>query len=185
MQQAGYRLNPLIDRHVIAARVREIAGEIARAYAEEDFVVLCVYNGAFMFFADLVRSLSDLDLCFGSRFIGLSSYGEAMTSSGRVRVTMPLSGSVEGKRVLVVEDVVDVGFSMEFLIKHLMEQGAKTVEIVALLSKPTRRVAEIEVAFIGFEVGDCYVVGYGMDGLDGGRLREKPDIYELVTTRDE
>lgn len=158
----------------IAKRVRKIADQINREYADRPLVMVCVLKGAFMFFADLVKLVKvhpELD------FVRVASYGQSDCSSGSVRLVKDVELSLEGKDVLLVEDVVDSGFTVEFLSREFSARGAKSLRIVALIDKLERREVDVHVDFIGFTLESGFIVGYGLDYAE--RFRELPAIYKV------
>jgi hypoxanthine phosphoribosyltransferase len=164
----------MLSQEQLAARVRELGAEITAAYAGKDVTVVGVLSGSFIFMADLVRHI---DLPIRCDFLGLSSYGSATESSGVVAITKDLSGPVEGRHILVVEDIVDTGLTMAYLLKNLATRKPASVRIVSLLSKPARRQVEVTIDFLGFTIEDRFVVGYGLD-FDG-RYRNVPYLGVL------
>lgn len=151
----------LIDETRLAARVREMATEIRRDYgAEEPVHFVAVLKGAFVFLSDLIRAFEGPVTC---DFIAVSSYGSGTTSSGEVRLTKDLDRSVEGRHVIVVEDIVDTGLTLSYLQEILEARGPKSIRTACLLSKPSRRKAEVPVEYVGFTIEDRFVVGYGLD----------------------
>ncbi|WP_029898598.1 hypoxanthine phosphoribosyltransferase [Desulfohalovibrio reitneri] len=167
-------LTPVIGPEAIEARVRGLAREIDAHYRGEPLVCVCVLKGAFMFFADLVRHLQcgpELD------FIRLASYGGGTSSTGKVRFMHDVETSLEGKHVLVVDDIVDSGRSMEYLLNILSRRGTLSVKLCALLDKFERREVELKVDFPGFPLKEGFVVGYGMDY--GEHYRELPGVFEV------
>ena len=161
----------LISQAAIEARVREMGAEITSCYDGHEVVVIGILNGSFMFMADLVRCL---ELPVRCEFLGLSSYGDATKSSGVVAITKDLGASIEGKHVLVVEDIVDTGLTLAYLLDNLSTRKPASVRIATLLSKPARRQVRIDVDFLGFTIEDRFVVGYGLDRA--GLLRNLPYI---------
>jgi hypoxanthine phosphoribosyltransferase len=167
-----------LGREAIAARVRELGAAIARDHAGQPLHLICVLNGAFLFMADLVRAI---DAPLTVDFISVSSYGSRTESSGEVRLVKDLDQSLKGKNVVLVEDIVDTGLTMRYLLQYLEGRGPLSVKVAALLSKPSRRVVEVPVHYLGFEIEDAFVYGYGLDvdhlyrnlpfvtSLDGGR----------------
>ncbi|HLR46643.1 MAG TPA: hypoxanthine phosphoribosyltransferase [Deinococcales bacterium] len=149
-----------ITEEQIAGRVRELGEEIHRDYADRDPHFICVLNGAFIFMADLVRAI---DLPLTTDFLAVSSYGEGKSSSGEVRLVKDLSHSLHGRHVLLVEDIVDTGLTMRYLLNYLEGHGPESVRVVSLLSKPSRRQVEVPVHYLGFEIEDAYIYGYGLD----------------------
>ena len=150
----------LIDQHALAARIREMAAEIRTALPDDDIHFVCVLKGAFMFLSDLVRALDErvtLD------FIAVSSYGSGTSSSGEVRLVKDVDSSLEGRHVVIVEDIVDTGLTLHYLQDILRRRGPASVRTACLLSKPSRRKVDVQVDFIGFTIDDHFVVGFGLD----------------------
>lgn len=157
----AYVIDEMISAKSIAARVESLAREIGAHYAGTDkLVVVGLLRGSFVFIADLAR---ELRLPVEIDFIEASSYGNAMASSREVRILKDLRGEIEGRDVLVVEDIVDTGFTLHHVLNLLAARKPRRLEVCALLDKPTRREAEVRPRFIGFEVPDEFVVGYGID----------------------
>jgi hypoxanthine phosphoribosyltransferase len=165
----------LLDAERIQARVRELAAEIEADYPEgEEIFLVGVLKGGFMFMADLVRSMSprvSLD------FIAVSSYGAGTKSSGEVRLQKDLDTSLENRNVIVVEDIVDTGLTLKYLQEILRRRAPKSLKTACLLSKPSRRVVEVPVEYVGFTIEDRFVVGYGLDYAE--RYRNLPHIAVL------
>lgn len=149
-----------ITSEQIAARVSELGKEITAEYRGKELHLICVLNGAFMFMADLVRAI---DLPLTMDFLAVSSYGEGTRSSGEVRLVKDLTHSLSGRHVLLVEDIVDTGLTMRYLLKYLEGHGPESLQVVSLLSKPARRQVEVPVHYLGFEIEDAYIYGYGLD----------------------
>ncbi|MCS7083848.1 MAG: hypoxanthine phosphoribosyltransferase [Aquificaceae bacterium] len=171
MKLAGKRLKELFSQSQIQNRLDEIAPKIESAIGEK-FVVIGVLKGAFIITADLVRRFK---LPILIDFIWISSYG-LKSSPGDVKLICDISLNIENQKVLIVEDILDTGQSLEWLSSHLEKKGAKEIFTFALLKK-SRRQARIEINFHGFEIGDEFVVGYGMDLAEEGR--ELPGVYAL------
>ena len=150
----------LIDEEAIARRVAELGAAITRDYAERDLVLVCVLKGAFVFLADLVRSI---ELPCAVDFMAISSYGSGTQTSGIVRILKDLEMPIEGRDVLVVEDIIDSGLTISYLVKSLRARRPASVEICALLTKPARREVEVPVRYVGFEIANRFVLGYGLD----------------------
>jgi hypoxanthine phosphoribosyltransferase len=164
-------LRVLISREQIETRVDELASAITADYEGMRPVLVCVLKGAVLFIADLVRRLPfDLEI----EFMVVSSYGKSTESSGVVRILKDLETDIEGRHVLIVEDVIDSGLTLQYLMHSLKARNPASVEIVTLLSKPSRRTAELECRYTGFEIPDEFVVGYGLD--HGERHRNLPYI---------
>jgi len=175
MTAAGPTLEVLIPAARIAERIRELGAEITRDYPEGNLHLICILKGGCFFLADLARAI-ERDVIVD--FIGISSYGKGKTSSGEVRVTKDLDASLEGEDVLVVEDIVDSGVSLNYLI-HLLElRNPRSIRIAALLDKPERRQRPVHVTYKGFEIPDKFVVGYGLDHAE--RYRNLRDVCVLV-----
>ncbi|WP_297228040.1 hypoxanthine phosphoribosyltransferase [uncultured Desulfovibrio sp.] len=167
----------LFSAEDIAARVAELGEEISAAYTGEPLVAVCVLKGAVHFFSDLTRAIRREDLEMD--FIRISSYGMGTETSRQIRLTKDLECDVRGKHVLVVEDVVDSGHSLRFLLDLLADRGARSVRIATLVNKTERREVDIPVAFSGFMLDSGFIVGYGLDHAE--RYRALPSIYELLS----
>ena len=166
------RLVPLFTREAIAARVAEMGAQIARDFQGEPLVAVCVLRGAFMFYADLVRAIPKDDLYVD--FIRVSSYGAATESSGQVKLRMDLSLDIEGRNVLVVEDVADTGRSLRFLLDLLGARKPKRLACAVLVDKRARREVEVSPDYVGFAMDNGFIVGYGLDYE--GKMRNLPEI---------
>ena len=164
----------LVPEEEITRRLGELAEEISRDYAGKDLVLVCVLKGSMVFFADLARKITT-PLSFD--YICVNSYGDDTESGGEIELRTDLSESVAGRHVLVVEDIVDTGRTMEYLFELLAGRGAASLRVVALLDKPARRKREVEIAYRGFEIPDEFVVGYGLDYRQ--RYRNLPYIGAL------
>lgn len=151
----------LLDEATIAQRIRELGAQIAADYADhEDLLLVCVLKGGFMFLADLTRALArphSLD------FMGISSYGKGTTSSGAVQIIMDLKAPIEDRHVLIIEDIIDSGRTLEYMRRNLMTRSPASLRICTLLNKPARREIEVPVDYIGFDIPDEFVVGFGLD----------------------
>ena len=156
--------NVLISADDIQKRVRELAEEINRDYPEDaQLHLVSVLKGAFMFLGDLIRAMHrpvSID------FMAVSSYGKSTSSSGEVRLLKDLDSGLEGRNVIIIEDIVDTGLTLAYLQEILHARGPKTLKTACLLSKPSRRVVEVKVDYIGFTIEDRFVVGYGLDYAD-------------------
>jgi hypoxanthine phosphoribosyltransferase len=170
MSSAAANVDVLIPEERIRARVRELGAEIARDYAGRPLVVVGVLKGSFVFVADLVRAI---DLPVLVEFIGISSY-QGTRSTGIVQITSDLGRSIEGMDVLLVEDIVDTGLTMKYLLENLETRRPASVKICALLEKPARAQVAIPIAYRGFVIDDVFVVGYGLDW--DGRMRNLPFV---------
>ncbi|MBT9245168.1 hypoxanthine phosphoribosyltransferase [Gemmobacter fulvus] len=178
MPQRAYVIDQMISAKAIAARVEALAREITAHYRGTDkLVVVGLLRGSFVFIADLVR---ELDLPVEVDFLEASSYGDAMHSSREVRILKDLRGEIAGRDVLVVEDIVDTGFTLSHVIRLLRSREPKRLEVCALLDKPTRREVDIRATWTGFEIPDEFVVGYGIDFAQ--RNRNLPYIGKVRFT---
>ncbi len=164
-------LEILITEKDLQGRVREMGREIARDYDGGEIVVVGILKGCFMFLADLTRAI-DLPMKVG--FMGLRSYGSETETSGVVEITADLSHPIQGKDVLVVEDIVDTGLTMKYLLENLSTRGPRSLKVCTLLHKPDRKRVDVPLDYVGFTVPDRFVVGYGLD--HDQRLRNLPHI---------
>jgi hypoxanthine phosphoribosyltransferase len=160
-----------ISRDQIAKRVSEIGAQISKDFNGEPLVLLGVLKGAAIFLSDLSRHIS-LDASFD--FISVSSYGNAKQNSGEVKMLKDVDQSMEGKNIILVEDILDTGLTLSYLSKVLTAHKPKSLKIAALLDKKARRISDIHADYVGFEIPDEFVVGYGMDYAE--RYRNLPDI---------
>ena len=168
-------LKPLISEEAIQTRVKEMAGEISTLYKDEPLVVVCVLKGAFMFFSDLVRHLTckpELD------FVRLASYGSAAQRSKTITFTKDVEIPLEGKHVLIVEDIVDTGESIEHMIKELEARNPASVEVCTLFFKPGSYCKTLPIKYRAMEIGNEFIVGYGLDYDQLGRSLK--DIYVVT-----
>jgi hypoxanthine phosphoribosyltransferase len=172
-------LDVLFSEQQIGARVAELAAQIEADHQGKDLVLVGVLKGAFVFISDLARKI---DLPLAVDFIALSSYGEATESSGIVKITSDLARPIEGKHVIVVEDIIDTGLTMRYLLDNLATRHPASVKICSLLSKPSRARTRIPVRYLGFEVPDQFVVGYGLDA--GEKFRNIPFIGAIKPVGD-
>ena len=165
------RKSVLISQARIARRVRELANAISRDYEGKDLVVIGILKGAFIFMADLIRHLHipcTLD------FVRLESYGTGTASSGMIELTKDIETEIEGRNVLIVEDILDTGLTLSFLVEKLKKKGPESLKVCVFLDKRERRKVPIEGDYVGFEIPDQFVVGYGLDF--GEMYRFLPDI---------
>ena len=159
--QDSYKIVEIISAKSIAARIEVLANQITEYFENANkLVVVGLLRGSFVFIADLVR---ELDIPVEVDFLEVSSYGDAMDSSREVRVIKDISGEISGLNVLVVEDIIDTGHTMAHVVNMLSSRGPKLLQVATLLDKPSRREVEIEAKWIGFEIPDEFVVGYGID----------------------
>ena len=157
--------DPNIGETLVAAedlerRVRELGEQISRDYAGRDLVLIGVLKGAILFMADLMR---ELEVPCEVDFMAVSSYGSATDSSGVVRILKDLDASIEDRDVLLVEDIVDSGLTLHYLLKNLRARNPRSLEVVALLTKPERRRVDLPIRYVGFEIPNRFAIGYGLD----------------------
>ena len=167
----------LIDRDVLQRRIEELGEEISTDYAGRDLLLIGVLKGAVFFMADLMRNLTipcEID------FMAISSYGDSTDSSGVVRILKDLDINIEGRDVLIVEDIIDSGLTLSYLMRNLEAREPASLEICALLTKPERREADVPVRYIGFEIPNRFVIGYGLDFAE--RYRNLPYVGVLDPT---
>jgi len=164
----------LIDKEALSARIGELGAEISADYQGRDLLLIGVLKGAVFFMADLMRKLTipcEVD------FMAISSYGASTDSSGVVRILKDLDINIEGRHVLVVEDIIDSGLTLSYLMRNLESREPATLEVCALLTKPDRREIEVPVRYVGFEIPNRFVIGYGLDF--GERYRNLPYVAVL------
>lgn len=150
----------LISEEQLKRRISELAKEIERDYADKSPVMVAVLKGSVMFFTDLVRQI---DLPVTLDFMAISSYGAGIASSGEVKIIKDIDGKIGGKDVIIVEDIVDSGYSMNCLLKLFATRSPRSVRVCALLDKPSRREIPVQIDYTGFQVENEFVVGYGLD----------------------
>jgi len=160
-----------LDRERIAARVAELGRQISEDYTGEPVVLLGVLKGSFVFLADLARAIEQP---VGIEFLGVRSYGDDTESSGAVQITQDLTRPVEGRHVIIVEDIVDTGLTAHYLIDQLSSRKPLSVRLCSLLHKPARCQQEVTIDYLGFTIEDVFVVGYGLDWAQ--RFRNLADI---------
>jgi hypoxanthine phosphoribosyltransferase len=164
----------LISSQDIQAKVRELAAIITEDYRDKDLVMICVLKGAVVFFSDLFKYI---ELPVSCDFISISSYGSSTRSSGEVRLLKDVDNSVEGKDVLIVEDIVDTGLTLKYLKEIFRARSANSVKACTLLDKPSRRTVDLKPDYLGFQIPDEFVVGYGLDYAE--KFRNLPDVCVL------
>jgi hypoxanthine phosphoribosyltransferase len=164
----------LLTEEQIQARVAELGIQLTADYAGRDPVLISVLKGSIVFLADLVRGM---ELSLSIDIMEVSSYGAATESSGQVRILKDLSNAIEGRHVIVVEDIIDTGLTLNYLLRYLREKQPASLTICCLLDKPARRLTEIPIDYIGFTIPDRFVVGYGLDY--GERYRNLPYVGVL------
>ena len=153
------KLSKLIDEEQLSKRIKEMGAEITEKYKGEEVIAICILKGSFMFFADLMR---EIDLDVTCEFFGVSSY-KGTSSSGEVRVTLDLNRTIEGKHIIIVEDIVDTGLTMNYLKRTLESRRPKSLSTCSLLFKPEALKEECSIDTVGFEIKNHFVVGYGLD----------------------
>jgi hypoxanthine phosphoribosyltransferase len=169
----------LIPAREISARLDELAAEVSRDYAGKELLIVGVLKGAILVVADLHRRLT---IPAAVDFMAVSSYGSATSSSGVVRILKDLDTEIEGRHVLIAEDIVDSGLTLSYLMKNLLSRKPASVEVLSLLTKPSRREVDLPIRYVGFEVPDVFVVGYGLDFAEHYRglsdiVTLKPEAY--------
>ena len=164
----------LFPRDVIQKRVRELAGQISKDYADRELIIIGILKGAFIFMADLIREIS---IPCRIDFTRLASYGEGSDSSGKVVMTKDIETSIKGRDILIVEDILDTGLTLQYLVGWLKERNPDSLKICVLLDKRRRRKVSFEADYVGFTIDDGFVVGYGLDFNE--KYRFSPDIYVI------
>ena len=165
----------LVEPDALQQRVRELGAEISSDYADRDLILVCVLKGAVFFLSDLMRAI---DIPCEVDFMAVASYGSATDSSGVVRILKDLDTVIEGRDVLIVEDIVDSGLTLSYLMRNLKGRGPRSLEVCALLTKPERRKVELPARYIGFEIPDRFAIGYGLDHAE--RYRNLPFVAALL-----
>ena len=164
----------LVQRDELAHRVRELGQEISKDYVERDLLLVCVLKGAVFFLSDLMRFLEvpcEVD------FMAVSSYGSSTDSSGIVRILKDLDAPIQGREVLIVEDIVDSGLTLSYLLRTLKAREPASLQVCALLTKPERRKVDLPIRYVGFEIPNRFVIGYGLDHAE--RFRNLPYVAAL------
>ncbi len=156
----------LVSEEDITNKVKELGDQITEDYKEKNLLLVGILKGAVIFMGDLARSIS---IPVKMDFMAVSSYGRSSVSTGEVRIIKDLDFSVENKDILIVEDIIDTGYTLSYLIDNLKKRGANSVKVCTLLDKPDRRKADVSVDYLGFAIPDEFVVGYGLDYNEMGR----------------
>jgi hypoxanthine phosphoribosyltransferase len=164
----------LVGAEELQRRVRELGAEISRDYADKDLVLIGVLKGAVFFVSDLMRRL---EIPVEVDFMAVASYGSATKSSGVVRILKDLDAAIEGRDVLIVEDIVDSGLTLQYLLRNLAGRNPASLEVCALLIKPERRKVELKTKYVGFEIPNRFAIGYGLDHAE--RYRNLPYVAAL------
>jgi hypoxanthine phosphoribosyltransferase len=165
----------LVQPDDLKRKVREIGEQISVDYAERDLLLVCVLKGAVFFLADVMRAI---DIPCEVDFMAVSSYGSETDSSGVVRILKDLDRPIAGRDVLIVEDIVDSGLTLQYLLRNLGARDPASLEVCALLTKPDRRKVELPTRYVGFEIPDKFAIGYGLDA--GERYRNLPYVAALT-----
>jgi hypoxanthine phosphoribosyltransferase len=165
----------LVEADALQRRVRELGAEISGDYADRDLLLICVLKGAVFFLSDLMRHI---DVPCELDFMAVASYGSATDSSGVVRILKDLDAPIEGRHVLIVEDIVDSGLTLQYLLRSLRARNPASVEVCALLTKPDRRKVDLSPRYVGFEIANRFAIGYGLD--HGERYRNLPYVAALA-----
>ena len=166
----------LVQPDDLQRRIKELGAEITRDYAGKEPLLIGVLKGAVFFLSDLMRQI---DVPCTVDFMAVASYGDATESSGVVRILKDLDAPIEGRDVLIVEDIVDSGLTLQYLMKNLRSRRPASLEVCALLTKPARREAEVSAKYVGFEIPNRFVIGYGLDHAE--RYRNLPYVAALNT----
>jgi hypoxanthine phosphoribosyltransferase len=169
----------LVQQDDLAHRVNALAEQISRDYAGRSLLLIGVLKGAMFFLSDLMRQL---DVECEVDFMAVASYGSSTESSGVVRILKDLDAPLEGRNVLIVEDIVDSGLTLQYLLRTLQARGPASLEVCALLTKPSRRTVDLPVRYTGFEIADKFAIGYGLDYAE--RYRNLPYVAALVLSDD-
>jgi hypoxanthine phosphoribosyltransferase len=166
-----YSPEALITEEEISLRIEALGKAITKDFENQELVVICVLKGAFIFCSDLIKKINRP---VSLEFISLSSYGDSTNSSGNVRLEMDITANIEGKNVLIVEDIVDTGLTIKTLLEMLQVRKPKSIKLASLLFKPVKLKHNVNIDYLGFEIEDKFVIGYGLDYA--GRYRELPYI---------
>lgn len=180
LETPSSQLEILLDKEKIARRVKELGEQISAEYRGRPLHLIGILKGSWVFLADLIRHL-DLEVTVD--FLGFSSYGDGHSSSGQVKITKDLDASIEGMDVLVVEDILDTGHTFHYLRGLLTRRKPKSMKVVTLLDKPSRRANPVKADYVGFTIPDAFVVGYGLDFAQ--RYRGLPEVRVLHLTPEE
>ena len=166
------RIKVLIDEENLDNRIKEIAEEISRDYKNEELIFVCILKGAVYFAVDLSKAVNSSNIILD--FMKVSSYGEGTETTGKVKMKVDLSTNIENKNVIIIEDIIDSGYTLNYLYNYLKSKNPKTLKLCVLLDKKERRKKDIKVDYTGFEIENKFVVGYGLDYAD--RYRSLPYI---------
>ncbi len=169
----------LIGEADLKRRVKELASAIEKDYKGESITMICILSGASIFFADLVR---ELDLSVQFEFMSVSSYGSGTVSSGEVKILKDVNHPVAGKNIIIVEDIIDSGCTLSYLKRILLQREPKSIRVCTILDKPSRRKVDFKGDYVGFEIPDEFVIGYGLDY--DGKYRNLKDVCVLELTEE-
>lgn len=164
----------LFTAEQIHNKVKELGKKITEDYKDKDLMLICILKGSFIFMSDLCK---EINLPLTLDFIAVSSYGDSTQSSGVVRIIKDLEENIEGKHILIVEDIIDTGLTLSYLINNLKSRGSKSIKICTLLDKPERRKSQVKPDYLGFTIPDKFVVGYGLDYAE--KYRNLPFVSVL------
>ena len=167
----------LISQEKLNKRIAELGKQLSEDYKGKEIHMICVLKGGVMFMTDLSKEIV-MDVPVSMDFMAVSSYGNGQVSSGIVRIVKDLDETIEGKDVLIVEDIIDSGRTLNYLVQMLKERRPSSIKICTLLDKPDRRVVDVDVDYVGFEIPDLFVLGYGLDYLQ--KYRNLPYIGKMV-----
>jgi len=168
------QLKVLISEEEINQRLDELAREIERDYKDKEILALCILKGSVFFAVELTKRISNP---VSYEFMEISSYGDSTESSGVVRITKDVKSSIENKHIIIIEDIIDTGRTLEYLIEHLKAKKLASIKLCTLLNKPERRLVDIDVDYVGFDIPDKFVVGYGLDYAE--KYRNLPYIAQM------
>lgn len=170
------KLKLIISKERIAEKVKELASKIEKDFSNEPLIFVGTLKGAFMFLSDLLRYISNPNVEVD--FVRVRSYGLSDSSSENVELTKDLEIEVQGKNVIIVEDIVDTGLTLKFLYEHIKKLNPKNLKVCAFISKKERRKVEVPIDYVGFEIEKGFLVGYGLDFAE--KYRHLPQIYEII-----
>ncbi len=165
-----------ISKKEIEDAVIKMAKEIEKDYKDEPLICICILKGAVLFFTDLVRNINNENLVID--FMRVSSYGNGTSSTYDLKIKKDIESDIQGKNVLIVEDIIDSGFTMSKLIEHFNTKGAKSVKVCALINKEERREVDVNIDYYGFKLESGFIVGYGLDYAE--KYRQLPEIFEVA-----
>lgn len=154
------KVQKIISEDELRDRIKEMAAQISADYKDESVYLVGILKGAFMFMAELCRHITISCEC---SFLGVSSYGNEKTTSGKVKITKDIEEDIEGKNVIIIEDIIDTGVTLNFLKEYMKTRNPKSVKICSLLSKPSCRKVELDIDYVGFEIPNEFVIGFGLD----------------------